>query len=648
MSTALWSPTSQHIIQTNLYKFIQYVNNHFNKSFNEFHSLYAWSIQYPEDFWKALWNFFEIKRSQEPKQILLRGNDMKNTQWFLGAKLNFTENLLSRNDKHPAIIFKNELEHSQLITYEQLNILVFRLANAFLEFGIRPGDRIVGILPNIPEAIISMLATTSIGAIWSSCSPDFGAPAIFSRLVQIEPQLIIVSDGYIYKGKTYFLYEKLQEINHIASIKKAIIVPYVKQSSVVKLPIAFEMFDSFISKNEAFKYKHFDFAHPVYILFSSGTTGKPKCITHGAGGTLLQHLKELKLHTNLKRNQIIFFYTTCGWMMWNWLASSLAVGATLVLYDGHPHYPKTDSLLDLIDELNINVFGISATYIHSLLKHQLAPKKTHKLTSLHAILSTGSPLSNEGFRYIYSHVKSDVMMSSISGGTDIISCFALGNPMLPVYEGELQCRGLGMNVEVYNELGQSVINSPGELVCVTPFPSMPIYFWNDPNGEKYHQSYFTKYSNVWAHGDYAKITLTHGLVIYGRSDSTLKPGGVRIGTAEIYQQLGNIPEVVDGLAVNQHWKQDIRIILFVKLIENCVLTEELIYKIKSLIRMNTSPKHVPAKVIQINEIPTTINGKKVEIAVYNKINGFHINNTEILINPHALAQFENLVELLSD
>ena len=571
----LWNPSRERITNSNMISFISYVNSTFGKDFKKYDELYNWSITEISDFWKAISDFGEIKYSQSYQRVV-SGDNMIDAKWFSGAKLNFAENLLKYKDSRTALISIRENSPTVELSYKQLYEQVASCAQLLRSLGVKKDDRVAAFITNIPEAVIGMLAAASIGAIWSSCSPDFGIQGVIDRFGQIKPKILFAVDNYSYNGKSIDCSEKVDQISYnIPTIEKIIIIDQNSDQRYIKRSKS----DKFINYNELSHYnssliefEFVEFNHPLYIMYSSGTTGKPKCIVHGTGGTLLQHYKELYLHTDLKRNDVIMFYTTCGWMMWNWLVSSLAVGASILLYDGSPIYPKISTLWDLIDEYNITIFGTSPKFLSINQENGYIPKNLNRLYSLRTILSTGSPLTNDNFNWVYENVKDDVLLSSISGGTDIISCFMLGNPLLPVYSEEIQCRGLGMKVEVYNEKGESVINKKGELVCTAPFPSMPISFWDDPDKKKYKAAYFDFYQGVWRHGDYVLLTERGSIVVFGRSDSTLNPGGVRIGTAEIYNIVEKIDEVADSLVIGQSWKNDVRILLFVVLKENHSLT----------------------------------------------------------------------------
>ncbi|MGB9803389.1 acetoacetate--CoA ligase [Desulfofundulus sp.] len=649
MRKLLWEPSEERKKQANMTRFMEFVNKKHGHNFTTYHELYQWSVENAPAFWEAMWEFGGIIAARPYDQVVVNFEDMLGSRWFVGAELNFAENLLRYRDDHTALIFKGEaMEEPVRLTYAGLYDQVARLARSLREMGVTVGDRVAGFMPNMIETVVAMLATTSIGAIWSSCSPDFGVKGVYDRFGQIQPKVLFTANGYSYNGKKHDSLARVAGIvEEIPSIERVVVVPYTeKEPDISRVPKAVP-YQDFLAAGEGLEieFTRLPFDHPVYIMYSSGTTGVPKCIVHGAGGTLIQHLKELILHTDLKREDTIFYFTTCGWMMWNWLVSSLAVGATVLLFDGSPFYPDAGALWKLAQDEGITVFGTSAKYLASVEKAGVKPGATYDLSRLKAILSTGSPLSVESFEYVYRDIKQDVCLSSISGGTDIISCFALGNPIGPVYAGELQCRGLGMKVESFDPEGKPVINRKGELVCTAPFPSMPVYFWNDPDRKKYRSAYFDVYPNVWRHGDYVEITDTGGVIIYGRSDATLNPGGVRIGTAEIYRQVESIPEILDSIVVGQDWENDVRVILFVKLAEGVELTGELINRIKTTIRENTTPRHVPAKIIAVADIPYTLNGKKVEMAVRDVIHNRPVLNKDALANPEALDLFRDLPEL---
>ena len=647
MSKILWRPDDSQIKNANMTKFIEHVNEHYGLALSSYDELYKWSIDNIPDFWKAMWSFGDIIHSKEFEEIVNDLNKMPGANWFTGARMNYAENLLRYRDDRPAIVFKGEEKVTRSITYAELYDEVAKLAKALRDAGVKTGDRVAGFMPNMPEAIIAMLAATSIGAIWSSCSPDFGIKGVLDRFGQIEPKILFTADGYFYKDRGFDSLERISGIiDSLPSVEKIIVVPYTQNNpDTSRLPNAI-MYKDFLSKDDNLdiKFEQLPFDHPLYIMYSSGTTGVPKCIVHGAGGTLIQHLKELMLHTDLKREDNIFYFTTCGWMMWNWLVTSLAVGATVLLFDGNPFYPDAYALFNFAKEQGMTVFGTSAKYIASLENAdvKLGPDD---IPTVRAMLSTGSPLSEENFEYVYKDIKSDITLSSISGGTDIISCFALGNPIGPVISGELQCRGLGMRVEAFDDLGKPVINQQGELVCTAAFPSMPIYFWNDPDTVKYKAAYFNKFPGIWHHGDYILITEEGGVIIYGRSDATLNPSGVRIGTAEIYNVVENMAEIEDSIVVGQDWDNDVRVLLFIKMKEGVEFTEELVKNIRTQIRSNTTPRHVPEKVIAVADIPYTINGKKVELAVRKTIHNQEIKNKDALGNPESLELYKDLEEL---
>ena len=648
MTKAIWEPAKERIEGANINRFMRFAREQTNNDdLRSYAPLYDFSIRQPERFWQLVWEFCGIRATGDFDEVLVDGDKMPGAKWFPGVRLNFAQNLLRFKDERIALIARSEWGHEREVSYAQLHVEVGKLAHALRAAGVTAGDRVAGFLPNIPEAVTAMLATTSLGAVWSSCSPDFGINGVVDRFGQIAPKVLFTADAYGYGGKHFDCLGKIREVlRQIPPVEKVVVIPY--SGDVLKLDgIANAVtWPDFIGSDEhTLQFEMLPFDHPLYIMYSSGTTGVPKCIVHGAGGTLIQHLKELVLHTDVKREDRIFYYTTCGWMMWNWLVSSLAIGATVVLYDGSPFHPDGSVLWNLIDEVGISVFGTSAKWIAAVEKAGIKPRESHKLLTLKTILSTGSPLADESFDYVYRDVKERVMLSSISGGTDIVSCFALGCPLLPVYRGELQCRGLGLKVEILDDAGKSVREEKGELACTAPFPCMPIYFWNDPQGEKYHNAYFSKIPNVWCHGDHALLTEHDGIVIYGRSDAVLNPGGVRIGTAEIYRQVEQLPEVLESIAVGQDWNNDVRVILFVRLRDGVTLDDGLRERIKQQIRDNTTPRHVPAKILQVTDIPRTLSGKITELAVRETIHGRAVKNTDALANPGALEQFRDRAEL---
>jgi acetoacetyl-CoA synthetase len=649
MARLLWKPTEQQIINSNMYKFMQSVNNRYDLRMTSYDQLYQWSIENIADFWQHFWQYADVQCSNTCDEVLDDPNKMPYAKWFTGATLNFAQNLLRFRDDRLAIIFKGEGQTPVKITYARLYNEVAKVAKSLKDMGVEKGDRVAGFMPNMPETIIAMLAATSLGAVWSSCSPDFGIKGVLDRFGQVKPKVLFTTNGYYFKGKQFNLLEKVASIlKELPEIEKIIVTAYTDGRDDLSSLANAVLFDEFKSQEESLEieFEQLPFDHPLYIMFTSGTTGLPKCMVQSAGGILLHHLKELMLHTDLKPEDNIFYFTTCGWMMWNWLVSSLAVGATVVLFDGNPFYPEPGTLWELVQDEKITIFGTSAGYIHALLNTNIKPAKQYDLTPLRILLSTGSPLSEEGFDFVYDHVKRDLQLSSISGGSDINGCFALGNPMLPVYAGQLQSRALAMKVLAFDEKGCPVYDQKGELVCTAAFPSMPIGFWNDPDGSKYHRAYFDFYPGVWRHGDYIEIKSdTGGVIVYGRSDTTLNPGGVRIGTAEIYSQVDFLDSIADSLVVGQKWENDIRVVLFVKMRPDHTLTEELRNTIKQNIRNNVSPRHVPAKIIPVADIPYTINMKKVELAVKNIIEGNPVTNRDALANPDALDLYKNLPEL---
>ncbi len=646
MKQALWVPSDERKRQANITRFIAQVNQRHHLAIESYADLHQWSVEHIEDFWAAVWEFVEIKASQGYTRVADDLRTFPGTKWFPGARLNFAENLLRYRDDRTAFVFRGEMQKSARLSYAQLYDAVARLAKSLRASGLKPGDRVAAYMPNLMETVIAMLAATSIGAVWSSCATDIGAPAALERLGQIEPKLLFTADGYFHKGKTFDSLANAAEIaKGIPSLEQVIVVAYTQdQPDIRAIPHAVHYRD-FIAPEEhlEIQFEQLPFDHPVYIMFSSGTTGKPKCLVQGYG-VLLGHLREHHLHTDLKRDDTVMYITTCSWMMWNWLVSVLGMGATIVLYDGNPNYPDPGAMWKLIQDEKITVFGCSATYLNFLRSQGMMPGKDYDLSSLKEISQTGSALSEEGFEYVYRAIKSDVHFNSISGGTDINGCFAAGTPITPVYAGEVQTLALAMNVKAYGENGKPVYDEQGELVCETPSPSMPLYFWNDAKGDKYRNAYFNHYPGVWRHGDYIVIHRdTGGVTFYGRSDAVLKPSGVRIGTAEIYTQLEKMPEIADSVAVGQNWHDDQRVILFVKLAPGAQLTDELKDKIKRILREKASPRHVPALIFDVPDIPHTLNMKKVESAITNIVNGKPVSNRDALINPESLDYFERLL-----
>ena len=646
----LWQPSKERIARSNINAFIKLVNKRWQAGVADSNSLYGWSVSQPEQFWTSVWDFCGVIAESRGERVLVDGDKMPGAQWFPDAKLNFAENLLRRHDDADAMVFWGEDKVRRRMSFAEIYDAVSRTAQAMSDAGVKQGDRIAAFMPNMPETIIFMLAASTLGAIWSSCSPDFGVQGVLDRFGQIEPVILFAVEGYHYNGKVIDTLPRIAEIaKNLPSLKRTVIVSYTRERPDISAIRKGVHLGDFVGRysGKTIAFRQLPFNHPLYILYSSGTTGVPKCIVHGAGGTLLQHLKEHQLHTDLKRGDRLFYFTTCGWMMWNWLATGLATGATLLLYDGSPFYPGPNILFDFADDERMTVFGTSAKYIDALNKAGARPMETHSLATVKAMASTGSPLVPEGFDYVYRALKKDLLLSSISGGTDIVSCFVLGNPTLPVYRGEIQCRGFGLDVQVFDDDGKAVIGSKGELVCASPFPSMPVYFWSDPDGAKYRAAYFDRFPGVWCHGDYMEITARGTCIIYGRSDATLNPGGVRIGTAEIYRQVERLDEVVESLVIGQDWDNDVRVVLFVRLREGVALNDSLTKKIKDQIRGNTTPRHVPAKIVQVTDIPRTKSGKIVELAVRNVVHGNAVKNMEALANPEALEHFRDRAELKS-
>ncbi|MCP4596762.1 acetoacetate--CoA ligase [Neptuniibacter sp.] len=646
MNAPLWQPSPQQIKSTQMFQFMQNINQKYQQSTQSYEELHHWSVNNAAEFWNEIWDFCDL-RGDKQGEIVSNANQMPGARWFPDSKINFAENLLRFRDDHTALVFRNETDQRRSLTYKDLFAEVAQYASSMKKMGVGQGDVVAGFMPNIPEAVIAMLAATSLGAVWTSCSPDFGINGVMERFGQVKPKLLFSASGYLYSGKVIDCLPKVQQIaEQLDSTEQIVIVPYITEpkelSAINNACFASEFIDNSATE---LQFNRVEFSAPLYVMYSSGTTGVPKCIVHGVGGTLIQHLKEHQLHCDLRRSDTLFYFTTCGWMMWNWLVSGLATGCTVVLYDGSPFAPSAEHLWDIAEKEQISLFGTSAKYISALEKAGIKPKQSHNLEPLRVVLSTGSPLAHESFEYVYREIKQDLLLASISGGTDIISCFALGCPIKPVYSGELQCRGLGLDVQVYDEQGKAITAEKGELVCQAPFPSMPIYFWNDPENRKFHDAYFVSFENIWAHGDYAELTKHNGLIIHGRSDAVLNPGGVRIGTAEIYRQVDKVEQVQDAICIGQPWQDDVRVVLFVVLKGELQLNEELITLIKKTILKNTSPRHVPAKVIQVQDIPRTISGKIVELAVRKTVLGEEVKNKDALANPEALKQFENIAEL---
>ena len=632
----LWTPSPERAAASELARFMRLAGK---PSYEELH---RWSIESSAEFWNRVWDFCAVE-GKKGSQTVVNPERMPGAKWFPEAKLNYAENLLRERDASDAIVFWGEDRIKRRINHFNLYQLVSRISQALADAGVRKGDRVAGYLPNVPEAAAALLATASLGAVWSSCSPDFGVQGVLDRFGQIEPKILFCADGYLYGGKEFDSQEKASQVlEKLPGVEECVVVDYLGAPATAGTSL-YDFLEPFDPAEIRFEQVEFD--HPLYILYSSGTTGVPKCIVHGTGGVLLQHLKEHRLHSDVKPGDRLFYFTTLGWMMWNWLVSGLASGATLLLYDGSPAVAQSRVLFDLADAEGMTHFGTSAKFIDAIAKAGLKPKETHRLAKLRTILSTGSPLAPEGFDYVYANVKEDVCLSSISGGTDIVSCFVLGNPMGPVWRGEIQAKGLGLAVEVFDDNGKSLKQQKGELVCTRPFPSMPIGFWNDPDGAKYRAAYFEKYPGVWRHGDWCEETAHGGIVIYGRSDAVLNPGGVRIGTAEIYRQVESLDEVAESLVIGQDWQTDVRVVLFVKLKEGATLDDSLAARIKKRIRDNTTPRHVPAKILQVGDIPRTKSGKIVELAVRDVVHGRAVKNLEALANPEALEHFRSRPEL---
>lgn len=650
MNPVLWQPSAGRRDNANITRFMASVQDRYGVTVSGYPELYLWSVEHSADFWELLWDFAGIRAYRKGETVLADSEKMPGARWFPEARLNYAENLLApRSRRRFPLVFRGENGEIRRFDDNELYSEVSRLAQALQKDGVRPGDRVAGVLPNLPETLIAMLAAASLGAVWSSCSPDFGVPSIIDRFGQIGPKILFVSDGYFFNGKTFDRTDRIEPLlKALPSVQKTVWVPYLhrKLGRIGQPAVLWQDYLAGFPADRPIEFVPRAFDDPLFILYSSGTTGPPKSIVHGVGGTLIQHLKEHLLHVDVHPGDRLFYYTTCGWMMWNWLASGLASGAELVLYDGSPLYPEADALFGLIDEFGIDVFGVSAKYLDAVKKSGVTPRQTHDLSSLKTILSTGSPLAPESFDFVYGSIKADVCLSSISGGTDIISCFVLGCPILPVRRGEIQCLGLGMDVDVVDENGRSLRGEKGELVCKSPFPSMPVGFWNDPGQKRYRAAYFDNYPGIWRHGDYVELTESGGMIIHGRSDAVLNPGGIRIGTAEIYRQVEQIGEVLESLVVGREIDGDCRIILFVILRPEAELSESLATKIRQRIRQNASPHHVPAKILQVTDIPRTRNGKIAELAVRSVLHGRPVKNRHALANPEALEQYERLKDRL--
>ncbi len=648
MDQPLWRPSPERMADANISRFMAEAAARWNVRVDDYAALHRWSVAEPEAFWQTVWDFCGVIAETQGDRVVADRGKLPGARWFPDARLNFAENLLRRRDDGPAMVFWGEDRVKRRLSFAEVHDGVSRLRQALRQMGVREGDRVAGFLPNLPETIVAMLAATSLGAVWSSCSPDFGVQGVLDRFGQIAPKVLFVADGYYFGGKTFDTLPKAKDIlAALPTVEHVVVVPYTRETPPLDGLGNAVMWDAALAPHAAgeIDYVRVDFNAPLYIMYSSGTTGKPKCIVHGVGGTLLKHLEEHWLQADIRRDDRLFYFTTCGWMMWNWLVSGLAADATLLLYDGSPFHPDGNILFDFADAEGMTQFGTSAKWIDAAAKAGVTPVKTHKLSALRAMLSTGSPLAPQGFDWVYDSVKADLHLASISGGTDIIGCFMGGNPISPVWRGEIQGPLLGMDTQVFNDDGERVVGQQGELVCTQSFPSMPIYFWNDEDGSRYRAAYFDTFPNIWRHGDWVEETGHGGFVIYGRSDATLNPGGVRIGTAEIYRQVEQLDDVLEALVIGQRWDSDTRVVLFVRLRDGVRLDDALTDRIKWQIRENASPRHVPAKVLQVADIPRTVNGKITELAVTDVVHGRPVKNKEALANPEALDAFRDLPEL---